>query len=127
MARRSRPATQTPEALHRLLSVLVTRYVDAVAFEERRWGEASAARLAEKGIDPPPAVGDELGYGPMMLARALHKLQDAGLITVSSRVSEHVDFRRGDYGRWIGGSVTRTAMSWLVRPTEAGLRAVLEE
>jgi hypothetical protein len=100
------------------LYAIVEEYDRAVAAERERWGEASAAAVAAKGIDPALLVKGH---------RTLHALEDRGMIT---RKSETRDFgerlRKGSWGRRLGGTVTDRYTQHLVVPTPAA-RAYLAE
>lgn len=97
-----------------VLREIVTRYNRDVEFERARWGEESAQRVAGRGV---PAV--EHPY------RTLHALEKAGLLTLRYSESEASDFRRGSYGRWIGGTTTHAFVNTFALPTQKGQEAVI--
>jgi hypothetical protein len=71
--------------------------------------------VAEKGV-----------YVDMPL-RTRDALIDRGLVEIGARhTSEHHDLRRGSFGRWIGGSVTRTEGYVRLRPTVEGRKVANE-
>lgn len=110
-------ATKLSPVQSEALRTLVVKYRQAVATEGALWGQKSANALAEKGVC---VDGWNVAFPTW---RALER---AGLVTVRTRQTEHESLRRGAYGRWIGGSKTRTETSFTVRPTAAGLAQVGE-
>lgn len=89
---------------------VVTRFDDAVARELKNWGAASAAKVAVNGVDESPDFA----------LPTMNALIDRGMVTFTSHHGEHNSLRRGAYGRWIGGSVTRHFATRRYVPTEKG-------
>jgi hypothetical protein len=109
------------DAQHRALSAIVNTHDAAVADELKRWGAESSTSLEKRGL---PLGTIELRADTKISVTTLWSLESKGLVTVKAERSEHESLRRGDYGRWIGGTKSHLETTFVVRPTEAG-RAVI--
>jgi hypothetical protein len=94
------------------LALLVRDYDAAVSGERARWGDVSASHVAEKGVELD--VED----------RTMNDLIDRGLAVMTTAQGTGNELRRGAFGRWIGGSRTRTFVVRFYRPTDAGRAAI---
>lgn len=96
------------------LGKIIDQYDQDVAFQHKRWGEASAARLAEEGIDPALICN----------YRTIHALADCKLIEITSMTPKYQErLRKGSFGKRLGGTVKDHYIQFIVKPTDAGRAA----
>ena len=93
-----------------------------------KWDAANAANLARWGAALNYGVSVTTGTGDDPVTRnvrTLHVLAEAGLIELDARSERGADrLIRGHFGRWIGGSVRTSYVTFTAKPTDAG-RALL--
>jgi hypothetical protein len=93
-----------------------------------KWDAANAANLARWGVGLNYGISITTGEGDDPVTRnvrTLHVLAEAGLIELDSRSERGADrLIRGNFGRWIGGSVRTSYVAFAAKPTAAG-RALL--
>ena len=108
MASKTLSPTQT-----QALRTLITHYRQGLATEAALWGQASADSMATKGLDV-------AGWG--FKTSTWHALANAGMVTFTARTLTHESLRRGPYGKWIGGTVSHSDTTLIVRPTAEALK-----
>ena len=98
--------TLTP-AQQKALDAIVARYLAEVAWEREHWGDASADRLAERGV----FVSDLASIATLraLARKAAIEITDA----VPTRSQE---LRRGAFGRWLGGTRDTFHSRLIARP-----------
>jgi len=93
------------------LRAIVSAYDEAVAFELKRWGAESSAKIAKAGIDP-------VLYGPQTTINSLLRHGYLTLAGTSRHQTERL--RKGAFGKFLGGVHHGEYVQQSVVPTQFG-------
>ena len=109
------------------MKTLTATQTAALARIVAEWDKASAANLARWGVGLNGGIGVATGVGSECVTRdyrTLHALAASGLISLDAHTNTGDRLLRGNFGRWIGGSVRTSYVAFAAKPTAAG-RALL--